>query len=279
MIPVPAPTAPVCPEAAAQVRLAVVHQDADLLVVNKPANLVCHPTKQEAWSSLIGRVRLYLGPGATPQLINRLDRETSGLVVLSRTRQTATELRRLWEQRAVRKRYLAIVHGVPSAPAGEVEAPLGPDPASAVAIKDTVRADGVPACTRWRRLQVVRRPEGMFSLLEVEPLTGRKHQIRIHLAHLGHPVVGDKLYGGDECLYLDFVRGRLTAEQRARLLLPWQALHAAELAFEWRGRAWHFRADPEPWFTEFLRNGQSPDGSGPGAGTLPGTHVAQPRGL
>lgn len=232
--------------------LAVVFEDPDLLVVNKPAGLVCHPSKHGPASSLIGRVRLHLGPAAAPQLVNRLDRETGGLVVVAKNAAAARELRRLWETRAVTKKYLAIVHGVPAEPAGIVDAPLGPDPASPVAIKDCVRPDGAPACTRWRLRHAWHRPEGRFSLLEVEPLTGRKHQIRLHLAHLGHPVVGDKIYGGDERLYLDFVAGRLTAEQRARLLLPFQALHAAELTFEWRGRDWHFHAPPEPWFRAFL---------------------------
>src|SRR5438552_824125 len=89
----------------------IVFEDTDLLVINKPAGLVCHPTKGDAFSSLISRVRLYLGESARPHLVNRLDRETSGLVLVAKNLPTATELRSIWERGEVEKVYWAVVHG------------------------------------------------------------------------------------------------------------------------------------------------------------------------
>src|SRR5262249_27279714 len=114
----------------------IIHEDADLLVINKPAGLVCHPTKQDARSSLIGRIRLYLGESVRPHLINRLDRETSGLVLVAKRDETAREVRRIWESREVEKTYLAIVHGHVRELHGLIDAPLGRDEQSRVAIKD-----------------------------------------------------------------------------------------------------------------------------------------------
>ncbi|HEU5070205.1 MAG TPA: RluA family pseudouridine synthase [Verrucomicrobiae bacterium] len=240
----------------------VIYEDAELLAINKPAGLVCHPTKGDAYSSLISRVRLHVGEGAPVHLVNRLDRETSGVVLVVKGDQRVGKLKQLFAEREVTKEYLAIVHGHVAAESGTCAEPLGRDEQAEVSIKDRVRSDGAAARTDFRVEQRFTRPVSgatepsgngaPFTLLRVQPHSGRKHQIRIHLAHLGHPIVGDKLYGGDPQLYLDFVHRRLTVEQRNRLLLSCHALHAESLRFNWLLRNWNFHAVPEPWFQDFL---------------------------
>src|ERR1035437_1562368 len=136
----------------------IIYEDGELLVINKPAGLVCHPTKGDEYSSLISRARIYLSgarhealgtgqflaPDAsrpTPHLIHRLDRETSGIVLLAKNAVAAGELGKIWETRTVIKEYLAIVHGHVRADHGLIDVPLGKDEASIVAIKDCVRPD------------------------------------------------------------------------------------------------------------------------------------------
>lgn len=233
----------------------VLHEDDDLLVVRKPAGLVCHPTKGDAFSSLISRLRGHR-EGLPVYLVNRLDRETSGVTVAAKSREAAGELGRLFETRQVTKEYLAVVHGHPREDRFTIEAPLGKDTGSPVAVKDGVRPDGAPAMTRVEVVRRFRRGDAPFALVRPVPETGRKHQIRIHLAHAGHAIVGDKIYGGDPGCYLRFVEGRMTDEDRARMLLEHQALHAGRLAFAWRGRNWEFKAEPEAAFLEFLEGSQ-----------------------
>jgi len=221
----------------------ILFEDDLLLVLNKPAGLVCHPTRGGEDSSLIGRVRLHLGH-TEGRLVNRLDRETSGIVLIAKGAGPAAELGRLFGTAAIRKTYWAVVHGHVAATPFTIDAPTGKDAASPVAIKDCVRPDGAAARTAVRLIRTFDRQGAPFSVVELQPETGRKHQIRIHLAHVGHPVVGDKIYGGDEMRYLRFVTRSMTPGDDAALITTNHALHARALSFQWRGRAWNFEAEP-----------------------------------
>jgi len=230
----------------------VLHEDDDLLVINKPAALVCHPTKGDERSSLAGRIRLYLGTDRPVHLINRLDRETSGVVVVGKGDDATRELRQLWRNREVQKKYWAIVHGHVAKTEGLIDKPLGKDESSEVAIKDCVRSDGAEARTRFSTHWKFSRSEGDFTWLEVMPVTGRKHQIRIHLSYLGHPIVGDKLYGVDGSCYLKLVKDELTAADRQKLILRNQALHSYKVRFEWHDQDWEFTAEPPDELVDFI---------------------------
>jgi 23S rRNA pseudouridine1911/1915/1917 synthase len=229
----------------------IIHEDESLLVVHKPADLVCHPTKGDIYSSLISRVRLYLGEANEGQLINRLDRETSGVVLIAKSKETARALRIQWEARTVIKKYHAIVYGWPAKDQFDVDAPLGKDTQSEVVIKNCVREDGHASTTTLHVLKRFKKEKSKFSMFEVSPRTGRKHQIRIHLQYLGHSIVGDKLYGLNEQFYLDLVYGRLTDDQRKQLLLPCHALHAQSVTLVHQDQQMTFESQAESWFQEF----------------------------
>lgn len=229
----------------------ILHEDHDVLVVDKPAGLVCHPTKDGEMSSLIGRVRLHLGH-ADGRLVNRLDRETSGLVVIAKSAEVAGELGRLFSGHAVEKSYLAIVDGHVPVDTLVMTGALGDDESSPVAIKACVREDGAAAETHARVVSRWTREARPYSLLDVTPRTGRKHQIRVHLSAAGHPIVGDKLYGDDELRYLRFVTRTLTDEDVRALRMEYHALHAARLVWTWRARQWMCEVEPPAAFAAFV---------------------------
>jgi 23S rRNA pseudouridine1911/1915/1917 synthase len=213
----------------------LVREHADWLVVNKPAHLLIHPTRPDGQFTLLEWVKGRF-PDERPAIVNRLDRETSGLVLIARSPTAASQLGKMTMRRQIGKKYLAIVSGL--APEhGTIDAPLDrldKHRPSLVHVRQAVIDSGYPAVTHFQRLAVKTAATGAsFSLLELELATGRLHQIRVHLSHLGHPVVGDKIYGPDEKFYLDFIDRGWTPEMAQRLLLKRQALHAASLAFNW----------------------------------------------
>ena len=244
----------------AEVLFPIIYESADVLVINKPPGLVCHPSKQGPLSSLVGRIRLYLGEGSEAHLINRLDRETSGLVVVAKEREGARFLRRIWERRQVTKEYLAIVHGHPAVAEWAIDAPLGPDEASVISVKDCVRDDGASSLTMVFVLNKFERGGESYSLLKVIPRTGRKHQIRIHLQHSGYPLLGDKIYGIVPDAYLSLCEGTLNSSQRERLVLENQALHAFRLEMEFLGQPVDVQAKLNPDMRAFcVRSGVPTD--------------------
>ena len=221
----------------AELKTWIIHEDEDLLVVNKSGEVVCHPSKFGPTSSLVGSAREYTGLD-TVHLVFRLDRETSGVVVMAKNPATASRLQKAMQTRHVGKRYLTLLTGERSEEI-LVDQPLGQDIDSPVHVKDHVRPDGKTAQTRF--IPLITR--GGFTACEVRPKTGRKHQIRAHAQWMGNPVVGDKIYGPDPRLFLQFVDEGWTEELQAKLLIRRQALHCAEIDLRPAGLDWVFRAD------------------------------------
>lgn len=216
--------------------LQIVHQHVDWLLVNKPANFLVHPTRPDGTRTLIDQVREHF-PGETLSIINRLDRETSGLVLISRHSEAASMLGKMTIARQIKKSYLSIVCGKAPAAATILSRldRLSHHGPSRIYVKQGVIPTGYSSVTRFRRLEHRQDASGKsYSLLDIELETGRLHQIRVHLQHIGHTVVGDKLYGPDDQCYLDFIEQGWTENLAHKLVLPRQALHAYRSGFSWK---------------------------------------------
>jgi 23S rRNA pseudouridine1911/1915/1917 synthase len=242
--------------------------------VDKPPFLLTHPTKPDQrttlWKELRDLLAFEIANGGQVSIVNRLDRETSGLVLVAKTAAAARRFGLLMQEHRLHKEYLAIVWGWPEWETTIVDAPLtrqGKHQASAIWLKQMIHPDGAPAQTEFRVEQRFTRStsppspaasrlplpgqgedggegriniqkgncafsENKFALVRALPTTGRTHQIRVHLASLGHPVVGDKIYGPNEQLYLEFIETGWTPNLERQLLLPRHALHSAKLAIE-----------------------------------------------
>jgi 23S rRNA pseudouridine1911/1915/1917 synthase len=242
------------------------------------------------WQQLRELLAFEIASGGQVSIVNRLDRETSGLVLVAKTAAAARDFGVLMQRRSLRKEYLAIVWGWAEWEHKLVDAPLdrqGKHQDSVIWLKQMIYAAGAPAqtefyveqrftkCTRRSSPAASRLPllgqgedegegrnqlrarnsprsEEKFSVIRAIPRTGRTHQIRVHLASIGHPIVGDKIYGPDEHLYLRFIETGWTHELEKRLLLPRQALHSARLAVD-DEREWTSALPPD--LAEFCSSG------------------------
>jgi 23S rRNA pseudouridine1911/1915/1917 synthase len=233
----------------------VLYEDEALLAVDKPAGIACHPMGRRQSGTVIQfarqreelQIRARLEEGDTswyPRLVNRLDVFTSGIVLIARTHQVLVAMQRLTGAGVVRKEYVALVEGVIAGDEGLIDLPLGLDPAGRVRVKMHVRPDGRPCLTEWR----VRRRLPGHTLLSVTLLGGRQHQVRAHLAAIGHPVLGDLLYK-DEELFLRYQEKGIDATLPRR-----HCLHAERMMFPHpeSGASVTIKAPLPPDFLEIL---------------------------
>ncbi|MDV6374841.1 RluA family pseudouridine synthase [Deinococcus arenicola] len=219
----------------------IVTEHPDFHIVHKPALWLTHRVHRGGLHGggrvevpdVLGWMQRETGePDLSPP--HRLDRETSGLLVLSRDTDAARRFFTLFKTHLVGKSYLAIVRGTPEWDRHTLDAPLGDlglGAGNRVLMRQAVVPNGRPAITDFR---VLERRAG-YALIEAHPRSGRLHQIRAHLFHLGLPLVGDKIYGPERDAFLEFIEFGQTPELTARLGLPRQALHAARIAFPWAG--------------------------------------------
>ena len=220
------PAPPVSGFAPEEIPLNIVYEDDSVVVVNKPAGLVMHPAAGVPSGTLANALAFHFrqlperGGAERPGIVHRLDRDTSGLVVVARNEEAHESLAAQFLAREVTKYYVALVHGATREERGRVEEPIGRDPQNRTRM--AVVRGGRAAVSLYR----VRRAYGRFTLLDVQIKTGRTHQIRVHLAHVKHPVVGDRVYGAGRDQQITDARLRASVERLGR-----QFLHAERLGF------------------------------------------------
>jgi 23S rRNA pseudouridine1911/1915/1917 synthase len=225
----------------------IIDETDDYIIVDKPPLLLVHPTKPNGtitlWAELRQLLAFEIASGGQVSIVNRLDRETSGIVLVAKTTAAAREFGLLMQARRVIKEYHAIVWGWPEWEEKTVDAPIirqGEIGSSKIYLKQVINVRGAAAVTKFCVVKRFRKKTSngeCFSLLKAEPLTGRTHQIRVHLAALEHPIIGDKIYGPDESLYLRFIETGWRDELARKLLLERHALHASRLRIDER-RDW-----------------------------------------
>lgn len=237
----------------------ILGETADLVAVEKPAGLLVHPSKPDGprtlWDGLRDLLAYEIANAGQVSLINRLDRETSGIVLVAKHPAAARSAAIAMQEGRIAKTYLALVHGHPEWETLRVDAPIirqGEVAPTRIHLKRMVHPEGAEASTCFRVLQRTTSHAGPLTLLEARPITGRTHQIRVHAAHIGHPVLGDKIYGPSEECYLEFIRTGWTTALADRLVLDRHALHSSGLSLDWEGTPLSWSSPLPPDIAAFL---------------------------
>lgn len=249
-----------------QASFRILGETPDLLAVDKPPFLLVHPSKPGGpvtlWDHLRELLAYEIASGGQVSLINRLDRETSGIVLVAKHPAAARACAMAMERGEIGKEYLALVTGWPQQEQWSVDAPilrLGEVGHSRIWLKRGVHPKGVRARTDFRVERRLTHPKhGAVALVRCWPLTGRTHQIRVHLAHAGHSVVGDKIYGPSEECYLEFITTGWTPALEQRLWLPRHALHSCLLRVVLEGEALHWETGLPEDLDSFLGEAGQP---------------------
>jgi 23S rRNA pseudouridine1911/1915/1917 synthase len=242
----------------------ILGETPDLLAVEKPAFLLVHPSKPRdpvtLWDRLKELLAYEIAGGGQVSLINRLDRETSGIVLVAKNAKAARACTITMARGDVEKEYLAIVVGWPREESWAVDEPilrLGEVQHSRIWLKRGVHPQGAPSRTGFRVLERLTHSRyGPVALIHCTPFTGKTHQIRIHLAHSGHPVVGDKIYGPSEECYLEFIETGWNADLAGRVWLPRHALHSCSLALDFFGERLRWESPLPKDLRDFLEGAQ-----------------------
>lgn len=246
--------------------LRVVYEDVDLSVIDKPAGMMVHAGAgaTEAGTlvnALLHRYRTLSGTGGElrPGIVHRLDKQTSGLIIVARNDAAHTRLAEMFSRRQIRKVYLALVHGELKHDQGTIDAPIARDLQRRTRMTTRRQSGARHALSHYSVLRRIRSPFGPFTLLSVRIETGRTHQIRVHLASIGHPVVGDTLYGAPARVTEPALRRKSGPEPQS-LSLDRNFLHAAELEFPHptTGRPLHLKAPLPPELEAFLGRLEAP---------------------
>jgi 23S rRNA pseudouridine1911/1915/1917 synthase len=240
------------------VNFRVIDESDDWIVVDKPAPLIVHPANRKPEPTLLGGLEQLLAyeiqNGASLGIVTRLDRETSGIVLVSKHTAAARELGWIFERRQAKKEYLAIVTGWPAMDTWECAAPIiraGEVTQSDIWVRQMVHPTGRECLTKFRVERRFTINSANFSQIRCFPETGRMHQIRVHLAASGFPILGDKLYSGEGAEYLEWMETGWTPELQQSLILPRHALHAGALEIPWEGREMRWEAEMARDMREF----------------------------